>query len=255
MNLKAKSQPEQSRQEEQILPALNAHWHASAIGAANAGHDICHDDAVCDYPQSGERILGRSNLQAWRSHHPGKPSGFKVSRILGKRESLDHGLRNHIPARSAWRTTNPCSLPTLLAVLTCRRIEAGVGQHQSLYRPAAEDVRFDDLIYICLGDVSIPDGFGIDHNIGTVLTLIQTARLVGAHSAFEAALRQFLFESFLQLRLATWIAASSWTSRWPLIATYENVFFKFGHKSHLNPNDLDSTLHYLFALLSASQPR
>jgi hypothetical protein len=36
------------------------------------------------------------------------------------------------------------------------------------------------------------------------------------------------------------------------------VFFKFGHKSHLNPNDLDSTLHYLhylFALLSASQPR
>jgi hypothetical protein len=143
-------------------------------------------------------------------------------------------------------------------VFTRRRIEAGVGQHQSLYRPAPEDVRFDDLIYICLGDVSIPDGFGIDHNIGTVLTLIQTARLVGAHSAFEAALRQFLFESFLQLRLATWIAASSWTSRWPLIAAYENVFFKFGHKSHLNPNDLDSTLHYLhylFALLSASQPR
>src|SRR5947208_15904855 len=35
-------------------------------------------------PQSGERILGRSNLQALRSHHPGKPSGFNVRRILGK---------------------------------------------------------------------------------------------------------------------------------------------------------------------------
>jgi hypothetical protein len=37
----------------------------------------------CDYPESGERILGRSNLQALRSHHPDKPSGFKVKRILG----------------------------------------------------------------------------------------------------------------------------------------------------------------------------
>jgi hypothetical protein len=255
MNRKAKSQPEQSRQEKQICTALNAHWHASAIGDANAEPDIYDDDAICDDPQSGERILGRSNLQALRSHDPGKPSGFKVSRILGKRESLDHGIHNHIPARSDWRTTSPCSLPTVLAVFTRRRIEAGVGQHQSLYRPAPEDVRFDDLIYICLGDVSIPDGFGIDHNIGTVLTLIQTARLVGAYSAFQAPLRQFLLESLLQLRLAAWIAASSWTSRWPLIAAYENVFFKFGHKSHLNPNDLDSTLHFPCALLSASQPR
>jgi hypothetical protein len=63
MNLKAKSQPEQSRQEEQIPTAVNAHWHAPAIGDANAEHDIYHDDAICDYPQSGERILGRSNLQ------------------------------------------------------------------------------------------------------------------------------------------------------------------------------------------------
>ena len=27
---------------------------------------------------------GESNLQALRSHHPGKPSGFNVKRILGK---------------------------------------------------------------------------------------------------------------------------------------------------------------------------
>jgi hypothetical protein len=35
------------------------------------------------YPQSGQRVLGRSNLQALRSHHPGKPAGFNVKRILG----------------------------------------------------------------------------------------------------------------------------------------------------------------------------
>lgn len=70
--------------DEQILKALNAHWQASAAGDANAEHDIYDDDAICDYPQSGERIFGRKNLQALRSHHPGKPSGFKVKRMLGK---------------------------------------------------------------------------------------------------------------------------------------------------------------------------
>ena len=72
------------REEEQIREALNAHWRASADGDAIAEHDIYADDSICDYPQSGERILGRSNLQALRSHHPGKPSGFNVRRILGK---------------------------------------------------------------------------------------------------------------------------------------------------------------------------
>ncbi len=71
-------------QENQLRDALSAHWHASAIGDADAEHDIYADDAVCDYPQSGERIVGRVNLQALRSHHPGKPSGFNVRRILGK---------------------------------------------------------------------------------------------------------------------------------------------------------------------------
>ena len=70
-------------QAEQIRKALDAHWQASAAGDADAEHDIYDDDVVCDYPQSGERILGRRNLQALRSHHPGKPSGFGVRRILG----------------------------------------------------------------------------------------------------------------------------------------------------------------------------
>ena len=53
-----------------------------AVGDLNAEHDIYDDDAICDYPQSGERILGRSNRQALRSHHPGKPSGFEIKRML-----------------------------------------------------------------------------------------------------------------------------------------------------------------------------
>src|SRR5260370_37871563 len=70
-------------EDEQIREALNAHWHASAVGDLDAEHEIYDDNAICDYPQSGERILGRSNLQALRGHHPSKPSGFNVRRILG----------------------------------------------------------------------------------------------------------------------------------------------------------------------------
>lgn len=70
--------------EAQIRESLDRHWRASASGDLNAEHDIYADNAICDYPQSGERILGRKNLQALRMHHPGKPSGFKVRRMLGK---------------------------------------------------------------------------------------------------------------------------------------------------------------------------
>jgi len=72
--------------DEQIREVLNAHWLASAEGDLNAEHDIYADDAICDYPQSGERILGRGNLQALRGHHPGKPSGFNIRRMLGRGE-------------------------------------------------------------------------------------------------------------------------------------------------------------------------
>ena len=73
-----------SVQKDPLLDVLNAHWQASAAGDLEAEHAIYAEDAICDYPQSGERILGRRNLQALRSHHPGKPSGFNVRRILGK---------------------------------------------------------------------------------------------------------------------------------------------------------------------------
>jgi hypothetical protein len=74
---------ERSVPDEQIREALEAHWRASAVGDAEAEHDIYEENAVCEYPQSGERIVGRRNLQALRSHHPGKPSGFEVRRIVG----------------------------------------------------------------------------------------------------------------------------------------------------------------------------
>ena len=65
---------------EQIPEALNAHWHASAAGDLNAEHDIYDDDAICDYPQSGERILGVGDLwiTEYTINYQGRPA-FTVS--------------------------------------------------------------------------------------------------------------------------------------------------------------------------------
>jgi ketosteroid isomerase-like protein len=71
-------------EEHRIRAAIDRHWVASAAGDQVAEHEIYHDDVVCEYPQSGEIIHGRQNLQALRNHHPGRPSGFTVRRIVGE---------------------------------------------------------------------------------------------------------------------------------------------------------------------------
>jgi ketosteroid isomerase-like protein len=63
--------------------ALERHWAASAAGNQDEEHEIYHDDVIVEYPQSGERISGRHNIQALRSHHPNRPSGFVVRRMVG----------------------------------------------------------------------------------------------------------------------------------------------------------------------------
>jgi ketosteroid isomerase-like protein len=71
--------------DERTLRAIvDGHWVASAAGDLEKEHDIYWDDAICDYPQSGERIRGRQNIQAVRAHHPAKPSGFNVRRVVGR---------------------------------------------------------------------------------------------------------------------------------------------------------------------------
>ncbi len=63
--------------------ALERHWAAAAAGNQDGEHEIYHDDVIVEYPQSRERISGRHNIQALRSHHPARPSGFVVRRMLG----------------------------------------------------------------------------------------------------------------------------------------------------------------------------
>ncbi|MGY0569906.1 nuclear transport factor 2 family protein [Bradyrhizobium sp. RDM12] len=62
--------------------ALERHWNASDANDFKTEHEIYNEDAVLDYPQSGERIHGRDNIQESRSVQPNKKR-FTVRRIIG----------------------------------------------------------------------------------------------------------------------------------------------------------------------------
>jgi len=66
----------------QIRASLDRHWDASDANDFEAEHDIYREDAVLDYPQSGERIRGRHNIQSSRAAQPNRKR-FTVRRITG----------------------------------------------------------------------------------------------------------------------------------------------------------------------------
>ena len=68
--------------DQELRAALERHWAASDANDFETEHSIYHDDAVLEYPQSGERIRGRSNIQITRTKQPSNKR-FSVRRILG----------------------------------------------------------------------------------------------------------------------------------------------------------------------------
>jgi len=46
-------------QDAEIRAALDRHWAASDADDFETEHDLYQEDAVLEYPQSGERIRGR----------------------------------------------------------------------------------------------------------------------------------------------------------------------------------------------------
>jgi hypothetical protein len=62
--------------------AITEHWRASESGETEAEHAIYAEDAILDYPQSGERFGGRATIAAQRGGHPADRH-FTVLRIVG----------------------------------------------------------------------------------------------------------------------------------------------------------------------------
>ena len=65
-----------------VRAALERHWVASDANDFKVEHEIYREDAVLDYPQSGERIRGRHNIQESRFVQPNKKR-FTVRRMIG----------------------------------------------------------------------------------------------------------------------------------------------------------------------------
>jgi ketosteroid isomerase-like protein len=69
--------------DQEIRAALDQHWAASDVNDFETEHSIYHEDAVLEYPQSGEQIRGRRNIQITRTKQPSKKR-FVVQRIIGR---------------------------------------------------------------------------------------------------------------------------------------------------------------------------
>jgi hypothetical protein len=63
-----------------IRAALVRHW--SDINDQDVVHEIYHDDAVLEFPQGGERLVGKANIRAMREAYPSEP-GLTTQRIRG----------------------------------------------------------------------------------------------------------------------------------------------------------------------------
>ena len=82
MNDQQKKEQYSGVRDQEIRAALDQHWAASDANDFETEHLIYRDDAVLEYPQSGELTRGRSNIQGQRESQPNKKR-FTIRRIIG----------------------------------------------------------------------------------------------------------------------------------------------------------------------------
>jgi len=82
MNDAQKSGQDSGGRDQEIRAALDQHWAASDANDADTEDLIYTDDAVLEYPQSGELTRGRINIQKQRGIQPNKKR-FTIRRIIG----------------------------------------------------------------------------------------------------------------------------------------------------------------------------
>ena len=70
--------------EADLLRALRRHWEFSGKDE-DIAHEIYHDHAVLEFPQSGERFEGVENFREWRRQYPAKLK-FHTRRITHRED-------------------------------------------------------------------------------------------------------------------------------------------------------------------------
>ncbi len=82
MNDQQTKQQDPSARDREIRAALDQHWAASGANDFETEHLIYREDAVLEYPQSGELTRGRRNIQGQRASQPSNKR-FSIRRIIG----------------------------------------------------------------------------------------------------------------------------------------------------------------------------
>ncbi len=67
--------------EDAVRAALKRHWDYAGKDE-DIVHEIYHEDAILEFPQSQERFIGKENFITWRKQFPAKVE-MKIRRIRG----------------------------------------------------------------------------------------------------------------------------------------------------------------------------
>jgi SnoaL-like domain len=68
---------------ESVRAALQHYINYSRAGDERKAHEIYHEDAVLEFPQSGERFEGVENMREWRGIYPADVE-FQIRRVRGR---------------------------------------------------------------------------------------------------------------------------------------------------------------------------
>jgi len=117
-----------------------------------------------------------------------------------------------------------------LAMLASRFVQAFVSDPKALDRVVSHNVGFDDFLYIRESDIAVPDCFGIDHDRGAVLALVETAGFIGANGTSYSGLAEEPLELSLKVTGSVGIATATRVSVGTLVAADEDVLLELGHE-------------------------
>ncbi len=76
-----------------VRAALQHYFDFSAARELDVAHEIYVDDAVLEFPQSGERFEGLGNFREWRRQYPAAKVEFDVRRVRGSGDAWVVELR------------------------------------------------------------------------------------------------------------------------------------------------------------------
>jgi hypothetical protein len=68
-------------------------------------HEIYRDDAILEFPQSGERFVGKENFLTWRKQYPARVT-YGIRRITTRSRLLPADARCQAGSLLAWLLTS-----------------------------------------------------------------------------------------------------------------------------------------------------